>query len=51
MYAWMEGKLDPLASIRNISVAGTKAVKIIHNGKVLIFKNGQNYNVLGAKVK
>ncbi len=51
-YAWKEGmpEPDPSEGIINTTV-GEKAVKIMHNGMLLIIKGDKTYNVMGQIVK
>ena len=41
---------DPDTAVEDVA-AGTKAVKVIRDGQLLIEKNGKTYNVMGAEVR
>lgn len=45
-----EATENPVESVRKETVAAPKAMKVIENGQVVIYKNGVRYNALGIQM-
>ena len=41
---------NPVESVMKETVAAPKAMKVIENGQVVIYKNGVRYNALGIQM-